>query len=269
MAMISVRDLQRNAKDIFDKIEDDSEPVVITRRGRPIAALTPVNQAQAEAILVATSSEFIESRQQAENARAEGRTASLQQMLTDAAEHITRSPRHGRFLHQDAYLVFDDSLKALEEWVHINADTEVDKISRDVTQRAIEAVMGQSPRSLPTDEHWQKTIRSMNGQLVRLNLYKELLEFVHLGRRSSSRDSQRETNMWSFEPRQIECAVMNTKTQVERINGNFIMYYMRHDPAEFSKLFEAGLHGAVVTTAGELEEVQKGRDAASLVRETD
>lgn len=266
MAMISVRDLQRNAKDIFDKVEGDSEPMVITRRGRPIAALMPVNQIQAEAILVSTSAEFIESREHAENARSEGRTVSLQQVLSEATEQLGENSNRDMKSRSRSYLIFDDSLKGLKEWVGVNADAEVERLSHDVTRQAVEAVIGQSPVNIVANETWQKTIHSMNYELARLNLYKELLELVHVQKNIfvSHSGSQKSLDKLAFEPRHLECAFLNTKTLVERINGNFVVHFAQTDPDEFRKLFEAGLHGAVISAAGELEEVQKGRDAASL-----
>jgi prevent-host-death family protein len=60
MALIGSRTLQRNTKEILDDIERDGEPVVILRHGQPVAALIPVDQEHAEALVLATSPEFSE-----------------------------------------------------------------------------------------------------------------------------------------------------------------------------------------------------------------
>ncbi|UEL29464.1 type II toxin-antitoxin system Phd/YefM family antitoxin [Pseudarthrobacter sp. L1SW] len=257
MAMLSIRDLQRNARDIFDKIELGGEPMVITRHGRPIATLMPVDQRQAEAILVSTSEEFVKSRHEAQDARAEGRTLDLKDALRDAlASSQSRD--------EDIEPLHDISLTALQAWVKNYAYTEVDRISDTVTRQAVEAATNRSPRSVAT-ESWQQTIATMNNELVRLNLYKELLEFAHVRVPfASALISSRDLQDWPFERQQVRCAVFNTQTLVEKINRNFVVHFSRDDPEEFRKLFTAGLHGAVISAAGELEEVQKGRDAASL-----
>lgn len=58
MALIGSRTLQRETKRILDQVEDQGEPVVILRHGRPAAALVPIDQEQAEAIVLATSPEL-------------------------------------------------------------------------------------------------------------------------------------------------------------------------------------------------------------------
>jgi prevent-host-death family protein len=74
---VSVRTLLRDASTVFENMERDGEPVLITRRGRPVAALVPVDPEQADALILSAAPEMIESRRQAENARAEGRSTPL------------------------------------------------------------------------------------------------------------------------------------------------------------------------------------------------
>ena len=77
MPAVSVRKLLRDASAVFGGLERDGEPVLITRRGRPVAALIPVDPEDAEAMILSAAPEMIESRRQAENARVEGRTTPL------------------------------------------------------------------------------------------------------------------------------------------------------------------------------------------------
>jgi prevent-host-death family protein len=81
MAVITVRALLRDATAVFNRIEKDSEPQVITRHGHPVAALVPIDQDQAEAMILSAAPELVESRRRAANARAEGRTTSLSDAL--------------------------------------------------------------------------------------------------------------------------------------------------------------------------------------------
>jgi antitoxin (DNA-binding transcriptional repressor) of toxin-antitoxin stability system len=83
MAVMSVRALLRDAAAVFRDMEQDGQPVLITRRGRPVAALVPVDSEQAEALILSSAPELIESRHRAENAIAEGRTTPLETALQD------------------------------------------------------------------------------------------------------------------------------------------------------------------------------------------
>ena len=83
MAAICVLALLMYAVAAFEGMERDRGPVLITRRGRPVAALVPVDSEQAEAMILSSAPELIESRRRAQNARAEGRTTPLEVALRD------------------------------------------------------------------------------------------------------------------------------------------------------------------------------------------
>lgn len=78
MAIISMRELLRTPGDALARI-DEGEPCLVTRHGKPIAALVPVDQSQVESFILASAPEFVEARRDAEHARAEGRTISLEE----------------------------------------------------------------------------------------------------------------------------------------------------------------------------------------------
>lgn len=86
MATITMRELLRDAKTVFDQMEADNAPVLITRNGLPVAALVPVDPDHAEAITLAASAELIEDRNRALNAHAEGRTKPLEDLLGGDAD---------------------------------------------------------------------------------------------------------------------------------------------------------------------------------------
>jgi prevent-host-death family protein len=79
---VSVRKLLRDASAVFESLEQDGEPILITRRGRPVAALVPVDPEQADAMILSAAPTMIESRRQTENARAEGRTTPLAEVMS-------------------------------------------------------------------------------------------------------------------------------------------------------------------------------------------
>lgn len=92
MAVATVRALLREAATIFEGIERTREPVLITRNGRPIAALVPVDPDQAESMVLSSMPEFIASRRDAESASAEGRTTPLETVLQALDAQEPRTP---------------------------------------------------------------------------------------------------------------------------------------------------------------------------------
>ena len=55
MAVVGIRELSRDTSRIIKQFEESGEPVVVTREGRPIGALVPVDQRQVEDIVLATA----------------------------------------------------------------------------------------------------------------------------------------------------------------------------------------------------------------------
>lgn len=84
MAKVTMRELLRNAKLVFEQMEHDQAPVLITRDGVPCAALVPVDPADAEAMILAAAPNLIADRDRARNAAAEGRTLPLELFDEDA-----------------------------------------------------------------------------------------------------------------------------------------------------------------------------------------
>jgi antitoxin (DNA-binding transcriptional repressor) of toxin-antitoxin stability system len=99
MAVVGKRVLLRDPKWVFSQIEDQGEPVLVTDRGRPVAAMYPVDPERAEELMLAAAPEYVESRRQAENARAEGRTQSLESAIE---EYNARAPAAEQIEADDA-----------------------------------------------------------------------------------------------------------------------------------------------------------------------
>jgi len=53
MSTIDVRELARNASAIINELDETKEPAMITRRGRPVAYMLPVDSAQFEDFVLA------------------------------------------------------------------------------------------------------------------------------------------------------------------------------------------------------------------------
>jgi prevent-host-death family protein len=67
MAIIGIRDLVRTSKGILARVEQEKEPFLITRHGQPVAALVPVDPAEAERYVLAAAPALVESRRRAED----------------------------------------------------------------------------------------------------------------------------------------------------------------------------------------------------------
>ena len=140
MAVISVRALLRDAAAVFEGMERDREPVLITRRGRPVAALVPVDSEQAEAMILSSAPELIESRRRAENARAEGRTTPLEVALRDLdAEEAEDTAQTGGQVAGKATASYDYLVGAaghrLPELTYLLGADRAEEVNRIASQR--------------------------------------------------------------------------------------------------------------------------------------
>jgi prevent-host-death family protein len=97
MALIGSRTLQRNTKEILDKVENDGEAVVILRHGRPAAALVPIDQERAEALVLATSPEFAE-RRRAREAQPAQRGTPLEVVESEIAGEESEEPAQSAYV---------------------------------------------------------------------------------------------------------------------------------------------------------------------------
>ncbi len=86
MAIIGIRDLVHTSKDVLARVEDDKEPFLITRRGQPVAALVPVDPAEAERYVLASAPALVESRRSAEQRPRRTRP------ISEVAEHYGIEP---------------------------------------------------------------------------------------------------------------------------------------------------------------------------------
>jgi antitoxin (DNA-binding transcriptional repressor) of toxin-antitoxin stability system len=100
MAIITMRELLRAPNEAFERI-DEGEACVVTRRGRPVAALVPIDESEAEKFILAAAPEFARDRNAAEHAHEEGRTTPL----ADVAQ------RFGVDLEDDDDAEFDELIE--------------------------------------------------------------------------------------------------------------------------------------------------------------
>jgi PHD/YefM family antitoxin component YafN of YafNO toxin-antitoxin module len=77
VSTVGVRDLARHASAIISEIEIKKEPVLVTRRGRPVVYMRPVEPAEFEHFALAHAPEFVEGMATADAELAAGETVSL------------------------------------------------------------------------------------------------------------------------------------------------------------------------------------------------
>jgi len=98
MPIVGLRQLSRETGDVIEQLEKDGEPVVVTRHGKPIAALTAVSEEQAAAFALALVPEFVASRNRASQAIAagEGRPASdlLAEVEAEEVEEVEEAQQN-------------------------------------------------------------------------------------------------------------------------------------------------------------------------------
>jgi PHD/YefM family antitoxin component YafN of YafNO toxin-antitoxin module len=93
MSTIGVRELARHASSIINDIEQNKEPALVTRRGRPVVYMLPVDSEEFEDFVLAQAPQFVEGMIAAGEELAAGETVSL----ADArAELEADAPSNGR-----------------------------------------------------------------------------------------------------------------------------------------------------------------------------
>jgi PHD/YefM family antitoxin component YafN of YafNO toxin-antitoxin module len=77
MSTIGVRELARHASSIINDIEQNKEPTLVTRRGRPVVYMLPVDSEEFEDFVLAHAPQFVDGMAAADVELAAGETASL------------------------------------------------------------------------------------------------------------------------------------------------------------------------------------------------
>lgn len=72
METVGVRDLANRASAVLDQLEQGGQPVIVTRRGRPIAVLSAIDAEEFYDYVLAHSPEFAAGRKAAEERFARG-----------------------------------------------------------------------------------------------------------------------------------------------------------------------------------------------------
>jgi PHD/YefM family antitoxin component YafN of YafNO toxin-antitoxin module len=93
MSTIGVRELARHASSIINDIEQSKEPALITRRGRPVVYMLPVDSAEFEDFVLAHAPQFVDGMAAADAALAAGETVSLADVRAELEKDEPASSR--------------------------------------------------------------------------------------------------------------------------------------------------------------------------------
>lgn len=83
MTVVGVRELAKRASAIVDDVAVNNESAVITKRGKPVAVLLPIDSERLDDHLLATAPEFLAATAAADIELREGRTVALADVLAD------------------------------------------------------------------------------------------------------------------------------------------------------------------------------------------
>jgi prevent-host-death family protein len=83
-----IRELQRRSSEIVDELERSRRPALVTRHGKPVAVLSPIDEDALEDFILANAPEYVASMTEADQDAREGRTRPLADVIAelDAAD---------------------------------------------------------------------------------------------------------------------------------------------------------------------------------------
>jgi PHD/YefM family antitoxin component YafN of YafNO toxin-antitoxin module len=83
MGTIGVRELARHASSIINDIEQNKEPTLVTRRGRPVVYMLPVDSEEFEDFVLAHAPQFVDGMAAADVELTAGETVSLAEVRAE------------------------------------------------------------------------------------------------------------------------------------------------------------------------------------------
>ena len=82
MTTVSIRDLQRNPSEVVGAVERSGRPAIVTRNGKPVAAIMAVDEEALEDFVLANAPEFVKAMREADAELASGETTTLAEYLS-------------------------------------------------------------------------------------------------------------------------------------------------------------------------------------------
>jgi prevent-host-death family protein len=85
MPTVSIRELANRASAVVDEVAKSGKPAVVTKRGKPVAAVVPIDPDALDDWVLANAPEFTRAMREADEDLAIGRTVPL----TDLRQELT------------------------------------------------------------------------------------------------------------------------------------------------------------------------------------
>jgi prevent-host-death family protein len=76
MGTVTIRDLQRDTSRVVDEVERSRRPQLVTKHGRPVAAVVPIDAEELEDFILSNAPSFVASFREADQDLVAGRTVS-------------------------------------------------------------------------------------------------------------------------------------------------------------------------------------------------
>ena len=86
MGSVSIRDLSRNASRVVGDVSSSGRPAIVTRYGRAIAAVVPIDESDLEDFVLASTSRYVRALREADEDLRRGRTTEAMGFLDELEE---------------------------------------------------------------------------------------------------------------------------------------------------------------------------------------
>ena len=93
MAAVNVRELARNTSKVIGDVARRKRPTIITRAGRPVAAVIPIDADALEDWILANSPEFVRGMQKADKELRLGQTVGMDEAFATLGQKVRRARR--------------------------------------------------------------------------------------------------------------------------------------------------------------------------------
>jgi len=78
-----IRELQRRSSEIVDELERSRRPALVTRHGKPVAVLSPIDEDALEDFILANAPEYVASMAEADEDGRSGRARPLADVVAE------------------------------------------------------------------------------------------------------------------------------------------------------------------------------------------
>lgn len=96
MPLIPVRDLARRTREVLDDVERTGKAAIVTRQGRPVVALIPIDAEDLEDFVLAGARDYLTAMKEADEDLAGGLTRTLDEMIARPQRSKSKSTRAGQ-----------------------------------------------------------------------------------------------------------------------------------------------------------------------------